>query len=106
MELEIPVNSKDRTKAVLKLLNPFISNLTDREITLVSTMIDMDIESLTKDNRADLRDKLKMDKYSFNNYVLILKKKGVLLQTTEDIRLNPKLKNVTTEGTFTIKFIS
>lgn len=106
MELKVPIKEKDKTKAILKLLNPFLSNLTDKEINVVSVMIDMGIDSLTKYNRADLRDRLNMDKYSFNNFVLNLKKKGVLIQTIHDIHLNPQLKTLTNDNEYTIKFVS
>ena|ERR1700752_5297456 len=106
MELIIPIDSKNKTKAILKLLNPFLANLTNKEIEIVSTMIDMDIEVLNKYSRADLRDKLNIDKYTFNNAVASLKSKKILIQSTVDLRLNPALKTYTNDSTYTIKFSS
>ena len=105
MELKIPVKGKDKTKAILTLLNPFLGNMTDREISMVSSMIDKDITSLNKNNRADLRDSLNMDKYTFNNYVQNLKKKGILIQSTTDVHLNPQLKVYTADSSYTVSFV-
>lgn len=106
MELPIPIKEKDKTKAILKLLNPFIGNLTNKQLDIISKMIDMDIEVLTKYSRANLRDSLDMDKYTFNNTVASLKTKRVLIQTTSNLKLNPAFKGFTKDDTYTIKFIN
>ena len=104
MELNIPIPKGTKSKAILKLLNPFLNTLSDTEINFVSTMIDMDLESLTGAKRAALRTKLKLGKYNFNNYVLFLKKKGVLLQTPTDLILNPRVKTLTDDTVYNITF--
>jgi|ERR1700739_95433 len=104
MELNIPIKKGTKSLAILRLLNPFLSNLTDIEMAIVSTCIDMGIESITRYNRSNLRDKLKMGKYSFNNYILSLKKKGVIIQTTTDLLVNPKVKELLEQDSYTIKF--
>lgn len=105
MEFKIPV--KDKTKAVLKLLNPFLSYLSDREISIIACMIDSDIDILSKENRVIVREKLNIDKFNFNNCISRLKKKGVLIQSTIDLCcLNPQLRAYTNDTVYTIEFVN
>lgn len=105
MELNIPIKKGTKTSAILRLLNPFLSDLSDSEISIVSTIIDMDIESIKGANRVKVREKVRMGKYNFNNYIVSLKKKGVILQTTTDLIINPKVKSLVDQPTYTITFI-
>lgn len=106
MELNIPIQQGTNTKAVLKLLNPFLNLLTETEISIVSTIIDSGVESLNnRKSRSMLREKLKMGKFTFNNYVQLLKKKGAIVQTSEDLIINPKLIILAKDRSYTINFI-
>lgn len=104
MELTIPIKEGTKRKAMLTLLNPFLSQLTDVEINLVDTMLKRDIKVLDKNSRADVRQELNMSKYSFNNHVLRLKSKKILIQTTKDLFLNPQIKYFTDANEVTIRF--
>ena len=105
MELNIPIKRGTKANAVLRLLNPFLNTLTDTEISIVSTILDMEINSITRTNRTNLRDRLKMGKYTFNNYIQNLKRKGVILQTTTDLIINPKIVTLTGDHKYTITFV-
>lgn len=105
MELNIPIPKGTRSKAVLKLLNPFLNDLSDTEINIVSTILDMNIKVLTRTNRVNLRDKLKMTKYNFNNYIQFLKKKGIIIQTKDDLILNSRVVTLSKDNSYTISFI-
>lgn len=104
MELNIPIQRGTKFKAALKLLNPFLSNLTGTEINIVSAILDMGIESISRANRSSLRANLKMGKFVFNNYIQNLKRKGVIVQTKDDLVINPRVVSLTKENTFTITF--
>ena len=105
MELNIPIKKGSKTSAVIKLLNPFLSNLCTNEIKIVSCIIDLGIESVKGSNRVLVREKVNMGKYNFNNYILSLKKKGVLLQTIDDLIMNPKIVTLTEQVNYTITFV-
>ncbi len=104
MELVIPIKEGTKSKAMLTLLNPFLSHLTDVEMDLVDIMLKKDIKILDKNTRADVRQALNMSKYSFNNHVLRLKSKKILIQTTQDLFLNPQIKYFTDANEVTIRF--
>ena len=105
MELRIPIKEGSKTKAVLKLLNPFLSNLTETELNITSMMIDMDIDFLDRDNRTRLRTNLDMSKYLFNNYLQSLKGKKILINDNHNIPvLNSNLKSLVSNDNFNISF--
>ena len=104
MELNIPIKKGSKTNAVIRLLNPFLSTLSDNEINIVATIIDAGITNLKGSNRANVRLKLRMGKFNFNNYVLNLKKKGIILKTDEDLIINPQIISLTEQDSYNITF--
>jgi len=106
MNLNIPIKEGAKTKAVLKLLNPFIGNLTEKELNITTRIIDMEMDILSSDNRSSLRMSLNMGKYLFNNYIQSLKAKKILLTGSNNILiLNSSLRQMTNSLNFNITFI-
>lgn len=105
MELNIPIKKGTKTGAIIRLLNPFLNNLSNSEISIISCIIDMNITSIKGSNRVNVRNKLNMGKYNFNNYILNLKKKGVIIQTTDDLIINPKIVSLVDQSNYTITFV-
>lgn len=105
MELKIPIKRGDKSGAVLRLLNPFLNDLSVNEINIVSTIIEAGITSIKGSNRVLIREKVKMGKYNFNNYILNLKKKGALIQTKDDLIINPKIVSIVDQDSYNITFI-
>lgn len=106
MKLEIPVRIVNNNKAKLKLLNCFLKNLTNAEIDIVSTMLDMNYLALTTEVRPILRQTLKMSTYNFNNYIKKLSDKEILYIPTDSkiLTLNPKVKQLTLDNIITVEF--
>ena len=106
MDINIPIDKKNMTLAILSIVNPIIGNLTSKELKLLSIMIDNNITIIDKEEREKVRRISNMDKYSFNNYIFSLKNKGVIKQTITDIRLNPSISNFKDITTLNINFQS
>jgi hypothetical protein len=107
MNLNIPIKEGAKTKAVLKLLNPFLGNLTEKELNITTKIIDLNLDTLSSDNRSALRLNLNMGKYLFNNYIQSLKSKKILLTGPNNVLiLNSSLRQMTSSPNFNITFIN
>ncbi len=107
MELKIPVKKENNIKAKLKLLNCFLNNLTEVELDIIATMINMGYNTLGResDARADVRKHLKMTKYNFNNYTKRLTDKHILyINQDKVVTLNPKVLELTRDNVISIEF--
>lgn len=106
MKLEIPVRIVNNNKAKLKLLNCFLKNLTNAEIDIVSTMLDMNYLALTTEVRPILRQTLEMSTYNFNNYIKKLSDKEILYlpKDSKVLTLNPRVKQLTSDNVITVEF--
>ena len=102
-KLNLPSTSK---KLMIEMINPVIGNLTTKEIELLSTIIDMKISVLDKDSRTDVRMKLDMDKFNFNNYIKKLREKKVLQQVDKlTLKVNPNLVHILKHDSININFV-
>lgn len=103
MIFPIPTTKEKYYKAALKVINCFL-NLTDYELDIIVTMLNYNIKYLTKDTRARLRELLKSDTATFNNYIKRLKDKKALVESEEGLEVNPNIVNSVSDGEITIKF--
>lgn len=103
MIFPIPTTKEKYYKAALKVINCFL-NLTDYELDIIVTMLNYNIKYLTKDTRARLREILKSDTATFNNYIKRLKDKKALVESEEGLEVNPNIVNSVSDGEITIKF--
>lgn len=106
MKLEVPVRIVNNNKAKLKLLNCFLKNLTNSELDIVATMLDMSFLELSGESRSSLRGALNMSTYNFNNYIKKLTNKGILYlpKDSKVLTLNPRVKQLTSDNVITVEF--
>lgn len=103
-KLNLPISQK--TKYLIQMLNPIMGNLTDKEISILSTVIDKQISILNKDTRTDVRMFLNMDKFNFNNYIKKLVTKKVFQQIDKNtLRVNPNILHILKHDSVNINFI-
>lgn len=103
-KLNLPISQK--TKYLIQMLNPIMGNLTDKEISILSTVIDKQITILNKDTRTDVRMALNMDKFNFNNYIKKLVTKKVFQQVDKNtLRVNPNISHILKHDSININFI-
>lgn len=104
--LKIPVGKGNSKKAMLKLLRTYINKPTDTEIDIVADMLEHKVYILDRGNRVDVRTRLSINKYTFNNYLKRLKDKGFVYLDTKDktLKLNPGIINLTKDNTIQVNF--
>jgi hypothetical protein len=103
MVIKIPIQKEDQIfKAILNIVN-FNLKLTEKEINIICDMLKKDITVINKDTRKILT--TPKDKYNFNNYIVRLKEKGVLLDQNGVTRLNPNIVELSKHKSVGFEFI-
>lgn len=103
MQYNLPIDKDHYHKSALKLINVFL-NLTDLEIDIIAEMLKLNIKTLDKDTRKQIRESLDIDQFTFNNYIVRLKANNTLKETKFGLAINPNLVNSLTSKEFTFKF--
>lgn len=93
--LKIPVKKGGSKKFMLELLRPVISEPTSVEIKILADMLENETYILTRDNRVALRERLNIEKLTFNNYLQRLKAKGLIITNNKKLMINPMLISAT-----------
>ena len=107
--MNISLKAKSSRDAIVLYLNVLYKfhKLTDKEIDTLAEIIikykqleikyDKDVASklfLDKDSRKEIREKLKMEDQVFRNYLVVFRKKGILIQTGIIKGFIPNFKNI------------
>lgn len=92
MELVRIINKDDFYKAYYTALNGVLK-LTKVELNVLSELSKLYSEgqSLIKQNRKQIANKLDMSVYNFNNYLSILKDKNIITMVNSDFKINPNI---------------
>jgi predicted transcriptional regulator len=100
--IDIPVKVGNYNKAILNILNCMLG-LSNFELSLLKVMLDNGVYELTNDVRHLIIKSLDKDKYTVNNYISKLGKKGILVKGENKVlTINPKITSVI--GSNSIKF--
>lgn len=102
--LNINIPSKNITRSILELLNPYLGYLTPVELSLVDLIISNNISKIDSTTRAKIRGLSNLDKYTFNNYIKKLKDKQVLLLKDNILLMNPKIVGMTKSKSINVSF--
>lgn len=102
----IPIKKEHYHKGVLNILN-FSLGLTDLEIDIVATLLKHGITVIDSDARDLIRKALNKDKFNTNNYILKLKKKGIIGMRPNDknLYLNTGLIEAVKDNRITFDFL-
>ena len=105
MEFKIPVNKDNIHKAILTVVN-FNLGLSELELDILATLLKNNLYLVDSKAREVVRKVLNKDKFQTNNYLLRLKKKGVIVQAGDNKKwyLNPNLKGLINTDSITFKF--
>ena len=91
--LKLPISKK--TEYIIRMLNPVMGNLTDKEIEILVVIADKQITIIDKNTRTDVRMFLDMDKFNFNNYIKKLVTKKVFQQVDKNtLKVNPNILHI------------
>jgi hypothetical protein len=102
--LKLPVSKK--TEYIIRMLNPVMGNLTDKEIDILVVIADKNISIINKDTRTDVRMALNMDKFNFNNYIKKLVTKKVLQQVDRlTLKVNPNILHILKHDSVNLSFV-
>ena len=101
--LKLPVSKK--TEYIIRMLNPVMGNLTEKEIDILVVIADKQISIINKDTRTDVRMALNMDKFNFNNYIKKLVTKKVLQQVDRlTLKVNPNILHILKHDSVNLSF--
>lgn len=101
--LKLPISKK--TEYLIKMLNPIMGNLTDKEIEILVVIVDKQITIIDKNTRTDVRMFLDMDKFNFNNYIKKLVTKKVLQQVDRlTLKVNPNILHILKHDSVNLSF--
>jgi hypothetical protein len=101
--LKLPVSKK--TEYIIRMLNPVMGNLTEKEIDILVVIADKQISIINKDTRTDVRMTLNMDKFNFNNYIKKLVTKKVLQQVDRlTLKVNPWILHILKHDSVNLSF--
>lgn len=92
MKYRIPIKKDNFHKASLMIFNQLGLNLTELELNLLSTMLSNGFFIITKEVRVKLRELLKVDTFTLNNYVKRLKDKNIIVKENNELKINENLK--------------
>ena len=102
--LKLPVSKK--TEYIIRMLNPVMGNLTEKEIDILVVIADKQISIINKDTRTDVRMFLNMDKFNFNNYIKKLVTKKVLQQVDRlTLKVNPNILHILKHDSVNLSFV-
>jgi hypothetical protein len=102
--LKLPVSKK--TEYIIRMLNPVMGNLTEKEIDILVVIADKQISIINKDTRTDVRMALNMDKFNFNNYIKKLVTKKVLQQVDRfTLKVNPNILHILKHDSVNLSFV-
>jgi len=102
--LKLPVSKK--TEYIIRMLNPVMGNLTEKEIDILVVIADKQISIINKDTRTDVRMALNMDKFNFNNYIKKLVTKKVLQQVDRlTLKVNSNILHILKHDSINISFV-
>ena len=102
--LKLPISKK--TEYIIRMLNPVMGNLTDKEISILVVIADKQITIIDKNTRTDVRMALDMDKFNFNNYIKKLKEKKILQQVDKlTLKVNPWILHILKHDSINLSFI-
>jgi hypothetical protein len=102
--LKLPISKK--TEYIIRMLNPVMGNLTDKEISILVVIADKQITIIDKDTRTDVRMALDMDKFNFNNYIKKLKEKKILQQVDKlTLKVNPWILHILKHDSVNLSFV-
>ena len=103
MEYTIPVVKSRYYKASLRVINSWL-NLTDFELEIIATMLTHNITVLNKITRLQVRLLLDKKEETFNNYLLRLKQKKLLVVKEDGLEIHSKIIEAVKEPKITINF--
>ena len=102
--LKLPISKK--TEYIIRMLNPVMGNLTDKEIEILVVIADKQITIIDKNTRTDVRMFLDMDKFNFNNYIKKLVTKKVLQQVDRlTLKVNPNILHILKHDSVNLSFV-
>ena len=102
--LKLPISKK--TEYIIRMLNPVMGNLTDKEIDILVVIADKQITIIDKDTRTNVRMALDMDKFNFNNYIKKLKEKKILQQVDKlTLKVNPWILHILKHDSVNLSFV-
>ena len=78
MEYNLNIKKSNHTKVVLNVVNCFLK-LTSKEIDIIATLVDNNIIDINRATKDVIRKSVGIDGYGLNNYILKLRKKGILV---------------------------
>lgn len=102
MVKEVKLSSDKYYKGVLVVLDCFLK-LNKAEMSYLDYIAANGIRNLTHDTRANMRIALNKDKYSYNNVISSLRKKGVLVGARFSVKLNPSIADALDGDEFILK---
>ena len=79
MNYNFTIKESNHSKAALTAIN-FLLNLTDRELDIIASIVDNDINEINKSTKDIIKDSIKIDSYGLNNYLVSLRKKGFIVK--------------------------
>lgn len=102
--LKLPISKK--TEYIIRMLNPVMGNLTDKEIEILVVIVDKQITIIDKNTRTDVRMFLDMDKFNFNNYIKKLVTKKVFQQSDKNtLKVNPTILHILKHDSVNLSFV-
>lgn len=102
--LKLPISKK--TEYIIRMLNPVMGNLTDKEIEILVVIVDKQITIIDKNTRTDVRMFLDMDKFNFNNYIKKLVTKKVFQQVDKNtLKVNSNILHILKHDSVNLSFV-
>lgn len=83
-KITIPTKINRLPYNYINILNG-ITGLTRQQSKVLEALFFIDGDLLSTDNRKILQEKLKMSEYNLNNYILLLRRKKIIIETSEGI---------------------
>lgn len=90
MEKEVLLNKDNYSKGVLSLIDCFLK-FTRGELIVLNYMLSRGVTRITSDVRSDMRVALNKDRFSLNNLISNMKKRGILIRKDGIMTINDEL---------------
>ncbi len=104
MDYNIPIKEGGLYKAILMIMDPFLE-LTVGERHVLIEILKLENRVINSTTRQILKEVTGLKKHSFNNHLMRLKAKGIILEGKyRELYVNPRVIDMVSSNTLNIKF--